>query len=169
MKTTGERNLNWQILLQAHISEISKLCNGLATENQGHKLEIAALNKRFEMDKAKAETKNAAQLAEFIQSDMWEVITNGTTVSSLTILGVLITILWRKIMAKIGQLNPSSGPRRQDLVELANRRDWLKICSNKQNKINTFFTNFFLHNTELFFHTFVLLDDPHGRGVIIGL
>ena len=59
--------------------------------------------------------------------------------------------------------------RRQDLVELANRRDWLKICSNKQNKINTFFTNFFLHNTELFFHTFVLLDDPHGRGVIIGL
>ena len=37
--------------------------------------------------KAKAETKNAAQLAEFIQSDMWEVITNGTTVSSLTILG----------------------------------------------------------------------------------
>ena len=60
--------------------------------------------------KAKAETKNAAQLAEFIQSDMWEVITNGTTVSSLTILGVLMTILWRKIMAKIGQLNPSSGP-----------------------------------------------------------
>ena len=111
------------ILLQAHISEISKLCNGLATENQGHKLEIAALNKRFEMDKAKAETKNAAQLAEFIQSDMWEVITNGTTVSSLTILGVLMTILWRKIMAKIGQLNPSSGSRRQDLVELANRRD----------------------------------------------
>ena len=45
-----------------------------------------------------------------------------------------------------------------------------EICSNKQNKINTFFTNFFLHNnTELFFHTFVLLDDPHGRGVIIGL
>ena len=75
------------------------------------------------MDKAKAETKNAAQLAEFIQSDMWEVITNGTTVSSLTILGVLMTILWRKIMAKIGQLNPSSGPRRQDLVELANRKD----------------------------------------------
>ena len=66
--------------------------------HQGHKLEIAALNKRFEMDKAKAETKNAAQLAEFIQSDMWEVITNGTTVSSLTILGVLMTILWRKIM-----------------------------------------------------------------------
>ena len=161
------------ILLQAHISEISKLCNNLATENQAHKAEIAALNKRFEMDtdarKAKAETKNAAQLAEFIQSDMWEVITNGTTVSSLTILGVLMTILWRKIMAKIGRLNPSSGPRRQDLVELANRRNWLKICSYKQNKINTFFTNFFLHNTELFFHTFVLLDDPHGRGVIIGL
>jgi hypothetical protein len=58
------------ILLQAHISEISKLCNNLATENQAHKAEIAALNKRFEMDndarKAKAETKNAAQLAEFI-------------------------------------------------------------------------------------------------------
>ena len=33
-------------------------------------------------DKAKVETKNAAQLAEFIQSDMWEVVTNGTTVSS---------------------------------------------------------------------------------------
>ena len=115
--------LNWQILLQATISEISKLCNRLATENQAHKAEIDALNKRFEMDKAKVETKNAAQLAEFIQSDMWEVVTNGTTVSSLTILGVLMTILWRKIMAKIGRLNPSSGPRRQDLVELANRRD----------------------------------------------
>jgi hypothetical protein len=61
-------------------------------------------------------------------------------------------------MAKIGQLNPSSGSHRQDLVELANRRDWLKICSNKQNKINTFFTNFFLHNTELFFiHLFCLM------------
>ena len=33
-------------------------------------------------DKAKVETKNVAQLAEFIQSDMWEVVTNGTTVSS---------------------------------------------------------------------------------------
>ena len=74
--------LNWQILLQATISEISKLCNRLATENQAHKAEIDALNKRFEMDKAKVETKNAAQLAEFIQSDMWEVVTNGTTVSS---------------------------------------------------------------------------------------
>ena len=54
--------------------------------------------------KAKAETENTAQLAEFIQSDMWEVITNGTTVSSLTILGVLMTILWKKMMAKIGRL-----------------------------------------------------------------
>ena len=55
-------------------------------------------------DKAKVETKNAAQLAEFIQSDMWEVVTNGTTVSSLTILGVLMTILWKKMVVKIGRL-----------------------------------------------------------------
>ena len=38
------------ILLQAHISEISKLCNNLATKNQAHNAEMAALNKRFEMD-----------------------------------------------------------------------------------------------------------------------
>ena len=54
--------------------------------------------------KAKAETKNAAQLAEFIQSDMWEVITNGTTVSFLTIFGVVMRILWKKTITKLERL-----------------------------------------------------------------
>ena len=90
--------------------EITKLCHGLDTENKAHKAEIAALNQRIQLDsnapkaKAKAETNNTAQLADFIQSDTWEVITNGTAMSSLTILGVLMTILWKKMMVKIGRL-----------------------------------------------------------------
>ena len=94
--------------LQAHISEISKLCNGLATENQEHKLEIAALIEKLQVDddarKAKAETENTTELAEFIQSDMWEVITNGTTVSFLTIFGVVMRILWKKTITKLERL-----------------------------------------------------------------
>ena len=54
--------------------------------------------------KAKAETENTTELAEFIQSDMWEVITNGTTVSFLTIFGVVMRILWKKTMTKLERL-----------------------------------------------------------------
>ena len=54
--------------------------------------------------KAKAETENTTELAEFIQSDMWEVITNGTTVSFLTIFGVVMRILWKKTITKLERL-----------------------------------------------------------------
>ena len=101
--------LNWQILLQATISEISKLCNRLAAENKELKeAEIAASSKRLQVDddarKAKAETENTIQLAEFIQSDLWEVITNGTTVSFVTIFGVVMRIMWKKTLTKLERL-----------------------------------------------------------------
>ena len=70
--------------------------------------EIAASSKRLQVEedarKAKAETENTTQLEEFIQSDMWEVITNGTTVSFLTIFGVVMRILWKKTMTKLERL-----------------------------------------------------------------
>ena len=70
--------------------------------------EIAASSKRLQEEedarKAKAETENTTQLEEFIQSDMWEVITNGTTVSFLTIFGVVMRIMWKKTMTKLERL-----------------------------------------------------------------
>ena len=70
--------------------------------------EIAASSKRLQVEddahKAKAETENTTQLEEFIQSDMWEVITNGTTVSFLTIFGVVMRIMWKKTMTKLERL-----------------------------------------------------------------
>ena len=70
--------------------------------------EIAASSKRLQVDddarKAKAETENTIQLAEFIQSDLWEVITNGTTVSFVTIFGVVMRIMWKKTMTKLERL-----------------------------------------------------------------
>ena len=70
--------------------------------------EIAASSKRLQVEddarKAKVETENTTQLEEFIQSDMWEVITNGTTVSFLTIFGVVMRIMWKKTMTKLERL-----------------------------------------------------------------
>ena len=55
---------------------------------------------------AKPKPENTAQLADFIQSDMWEVITNGTTVSSLT--APWASWWWfcgKKMITKIGRFN----------------------------------------------------------------